>query len=103
MPTLSRLTALAVARTMLAGSADAAGLAARMRACLDADAGRAMPIALRAAGLHNCVTDGPAAQKRDRHPRWREHLQGRVAWATQLNPAKALSLKRLFDQIGWSR
>ena len=38
MLTLSRLTALAVARAMLAASPGAASLAARMRACLDADA-----------------------------------------------------------------
>jgi RNA-directed DNA polymerase len=49
--------------------------------------------------LHRCVTDGPAAQNRDGHPHWREVLQGRVGWAAQLNPAKALRLKRLLDQI----
>lgn len=51
--------------------------------------------------LHRCVTDGPSAQNRAGHPRWREHLQGRVAWATQLNPGKAQRLQRLFDQIEW--
>jgi hypothetical protein len=53
--------------------------------------------------LHRCVTDGPAAQNRDGHPHWREYLQGRVAWAAQRNPAKALRLSRLLDQIDWSR
>jgi hypothetical protein len=51
MPTLSRLTALAVARAILAGSPSAAGLAARTRACLDADAVWALPIAQRCARL----------------------------------------------------
>ena len=36
-------------------------------------------------------------------PPWREYLQGRVAWATQLNPTKAIRLKRLLDQVDWSR
>jgi len=53
--------------------------------------------------LHRCATDGPASQNRGNHPQWREHLQGRVAWAAQLNPSKAQRLKRLLDQIDWSR
>ena len=53
--------------------------------------------------LHQCVTQGPAAQNRDGLPHWREYLQGRVAWAAQLNPGKAQRLKRLLDQIDWSR
>ena len=53
--------------------------------------------------LHQCATQGPAAQNREGRPHWREYLQGRVAWATQLNPAKAQRLKRLLDQIDWSR
>jgi hypothetical protein len=53
--------------------------------------------------LHQCVTTGPSSQNREGKPHWREHLHGRVAWATQLNPAKAQRLKRLLDQIDWSR
>jgi hypothetical protein len=53
--------------------------------------------------LHRCVTAGPAAQNRDGHPHWREHLRGRVAWAAQLNPGKAARLQRLFDRIDWQR
>lgn len=53
--------------------------------------------------LHRCVTDGPASQNRGNHLQWREQLQGRVAWAAQLNPSKAQRLKRLLDQIDWSR
>jgi RNA-directed DNA polymerase len=52
--------------------------------------------------LHQCVLHGPAAQNRQAHPNWREHLQGRVAWAAQLNPAKAQRLQRLWGQIDWS-
>lgn len=51
--------------------------------------------------LHRCVQDGPAAQNREGHADWRSHLQGRVAWAAQLNPQKARRLQRLFAQIVW--
>lgn len=51
--------------------------------------------------LHQCVMHGPASQNYQGHPAWREHLAGRVAWARQLNPAKAQRLQRLFDQIPW--
>lgn len=53
--------------------------------------------------LHQCVQHGPAAQNRGAHPHWREYLHGRVAWAAQLNPAKAQRLKALLAQIDWSR
>lgn len=51
--------------------------------------------------LHQCVVHGPAAQNREGRPHWQAYLQGRVAWAAQLNPAKALRLKRLLDRIDW--
>ena len=51
--------------------------------------------------LHRCVVDGPAGQNRDGHADWRAHLQGRVAWAAQLNPGKAEKLKALLDRITW--
>ncbi|KQY86203.1 reverse transcriptase family protein [Pelomonas sp. Root1444] len=51
--------------------------------------------------LHRCVVDGPAGQNRDGHADFRRHLQGRVAWATQLNPGKAEKLKALLDRITW--
>ncbi len=53
--------------------------------------------------LHRCATQGPAAQNREGHPQWQEVLRGRVAWAAQLNPAKAQRLQRLFGQIDWAR
>lgn len=55
------------------------------------------------ATLHRCVVDGPAGQNHDGHADWRAHLQGRVAWAEQLNPAKAERLSRLLAQIDWTR
>ena len=53
--------------------------------------------------LHQCVLKGPAAQNREGRQRWRDYLQGRVAWATQLNPGKGQRLKRLLDRIDWTR
>ena len=53
--------------------------------------------------LHGCVRDGPAAHNRAGHASWKEHLRGRVAWAAQLNAAKAVRLQRLFAQIDWDR
>lgn len=55
------------------------------------------------ATLHRCVVDGPASQNRDGHADWRAHLQGRVAWAAQLNPAKAERLRKLLGRIDWAR
>jgi RNA-directed DNA polymerase len=52
--------------------------------------------------LHRCVTQGAAAQNREGHVNWREHLQGRVAWAAQLNPQKAVRLQTLFERIDWT-
>ena len=45
------------------------------------------------AQLHHALRDSSGAH--------REHLRGRVAWAAQLNPAKALRLQRVFDRIHW--
>jgi hypothetical protein len=53
--------------------------------------------------LHHCVTQGPSSQNHAAHADWRGHLSGRVAWAAQVNPAKAERLKRLLDQIDWTR
>ncbi len=55
------------------------------------------------ATLHRCVVDGPARQNRDGHADWRAHLQGRVAWAAQLNAVKAEKLRKLLDRIDWER
>ena len=53
--------------------------------------------------LHRCAVDGPSAQNRDGVPHWEQHLRGRVAWAAQLNPAKAQRLQRVLDRIDWAR
>ena len=51
--------------------------------------------------LNNCVHHGPASQNRADLADWRAHLQGRVAWAAQLNPQKAQRLQSLFASIDW--
>ena len=51
--------------------------------------------------LWNCVRFGPESQNREQHPRFREHLEGRVAWFRQINPQKAARLERLLNQIQW--
>jgi RNA-directed DNA polymerase len=51
--------------------------------------------------LHQCVRHGPASQNHTQSAHWREHVQGRVAWAAQLNPRKAERLQRLLERIEW--
>lgn len=51
--------------------------------------------------LHRCAVHGPAAENRAGHADWRAHLQGRIAWAAQLNPARAEKLRALFARIDW--
>jgi len=46
---------------------------------------------------------GPSSQNREGTPNWEQHLRGRVAWAEQLNPAKAQRLRRLLEAIEWTR
>jgi len=53
--------------------------------------------------LHQCVLHGPASQNREQHADWPAHLRGRVAWAAQLNPAKALRLQALLARVDWAR
>ena len=52
--------------------------------------------------LHACARDGPSRHNLEQRPDWRAHLQGRVAWAAQLNPDKAQRLQKLLVQIDWS-
>ncbi len=54
------------------------------------------------ATLHNCARHGPQLQARG-VPEFREHLRGRIAWVTQLNPPRGEKLLRLFEQIDWTR
>lgn len=51
--------------------------------------------------LHNCARTGPAAQNRDAHPAFREHLLGRIAWVGSGRPAREARLRELFAAIPW--
>ncbi len=53
------------------------------------------------ATLHNCRRNGPQRENRDDHRDFRAHLRGRVAWAEAVNPARALKLRRMFEEIRW--
>ena len=51
--------------------------------------------------LTNCVRHGAESQNREGHVSFRLHLQGRIGFVEMLNPAKAVRLRRIFDQIQW--
>jgi RNA-directed DNA polymerase len=51
--------------------------------------------------LFNCGRFGPESQNHDAHPRFREHLRGRISWFTQINRARGAKLRKLFDRIEW--
>lgn len=53
------------------------------------------------ATLTNCVRHGPATQNRDKHPAFREHLEGRISFVESINAAKGRRLRALFHQIRW--
>jgi hypothetical protein len=51
--------------------------------------------------LTNCVRRGPEGQNRDGHPRFREHLEGRIAFLAMVHPGKAARLRAIFESIDW--
>ena len=53
------------------------------------------------ATLTNCIRHGPESQNREAHPRFRAHLEGRVAFVEAVNPAKGRRLCALLLQIQW--
>lgn len=55
--------------------------------------------------LHRCMVSGPSAVQLalPAGSTLREHLQGRLGWATQLNAAKSARLARLYERIDWNR
>ena len=54
------------------------------------------------ATLTNCVRHGAASQNRAGLPDFRAHLLGRIGWVRSVNPAKAIRLQDIFDQVDWS-
>jgi RNA-directed DNA polymerase len=53
------------------------------------------------ATLHNCRRNGPAAENRAGLRDFRAHLNGKVNWVEQVNPARAERLRRMFNEIKW--
>lgn len=53
--------------------------------------------------LHNCVRHGPASQNRGQHPRFADHLRGRIAYVSQLNAARGEKLLAIYNRIDWKR
>jgi RNA-directed DNA polymerase len=51
--------------------------------------------------LHQCALHGAVSQNTTQIADFRAHLLGRVAWVHQLNPARGVKLKRLFDLVRW--
>ena len=52
--------------------------------------------------LHNCLKHGPETQNRSNHPRFRDHLLGRIAYWSTICPHRAQKLKTMFDRIRWA-
>jgi hypothetical protein len=52
--------------------------------------------------LTNCVRLGPESQNRERRPRFRSHLEGRVAFVEMINPNKGKRLRAIFERIQWA-
>ena len=55
------------------------------------------------ATLFNCIHYGPASQNREGIDNFKQHLEGRVNWVAQVNPARAKKLSSLLGQIDWSK
>jgi RNA-directed DNA polymerase len=55
------------------------------------------------ATLTNCVRFGPESQNRLAHPKFRSHLEGRVGFMEMINAPRGERLRRIFEQIQWSR
>lgn len=53
------------------------------------------------ATLHNCRKNGPQAENRAGHRNLHAHLEGRVVWAENVNPARGARLRRMFEEIRW--
>jgi hypothetical protein len=51
--------------------------------------------------LVNCLRHGADSQNRERHPEFRAHLRGRIAFVEQVHPERGKYLREIFDSIGW--
>ncbi|MES2299963.1 MAG: reverse transcriptase domain-containing protein [Pseudomonadota bacterium] len=53
------------------------------------------------ATLHNCARHGPRSQNRDARADFEQHLAGKVAYVSMVNPRRGLRLRQLFERIAW--
>lgn len=53
--------------------------------------------------LTNCIRLGPSTQNRNGAGDFYQHLRGRIAHVTMLNPARGQRLSELFQAIDWNR
>jgi hypothetical protein len=51
--------------------------------------------------LTNCARKGPENQNLEGHPKFREHLEGRVAFVESVNPEKGKRLRAILERIRW--
>jgi hypothetical protein len=51
--------------------------------------------------LTNCVRHGVASQNSERHPDFRGHLRGKIAWVQAIAPARGSKLLGLFEALDW--
>jgi RNA-directed DNA polymerase len=52
--------------------------------------------------LTNCARLGPESQNRERRPRFRAHLEGRVAFVEMVTPNKGKRLREILERIRWA-
>lgn len=52
--------------------------------------------------LHNCIQLGPDSQNHARHPRFADHLRGRIAHVQRLNASRGEKLLAMFAKIRWT-
>ncbi len=53
--------------------------------------------------LHNCRKLGPSTQKRDLTCDLQSHLLGRISHVQQLNPERGAKLRRIYDEVNWTK
>jgi hypothetical protein len=51
--------------------------------------------------LHDALRNGPAAANRTGHPRFAEHLLGRITWVAAGNPTRGAGLRAAYDRVPW--
>ena len=53
--------------------------------------------------LHNAIRTGAHAQNRDDHPRFREHVYGKIAWIAATSPGRRNTLLAMAERVDWDR